>query len=90
MYKITNNTAGEIHETASKRVAMGIIRDLMEEGARFSVEQSFAYRVEIFDHDNGKTDYVFFDTPKQAGRYVRWYRKEFPYEDTDIEIRENA
>lgn len=90
MFKITNNTHGEIHETTSKAVVKRIISDFLAEGSDFSVTQSYAYRVEIFDCETGKTDYVFFDTKKQAERYVRWYGKEFPYENTIVEAKENA
>lgn len=90
MFKITDNTRGEIRETTSKSVAKQIISDLLIEGAKFTVEQSYAWRVEIFDCETGKTDYVFFDEKKQAERYFRWYGREFPYANTTVEVKENA
>lgn len=87
MFKITNKTIGEIHETADKKLAMRIMRELLAEGATFSVEQTFAYRVETFNPESGETNYAFFDTLEEAERYSRWYNKNC---EGNAEVKNNA
>jgi len=93
MFKITDHLRGEIHETKSTNVANRMISEFLAEGAKFTVEQSFAWRVEITNCENGHIRYKYFDTRKQAEGYVRWFEfvvKEDIGRNYDLKVRKNA